>query len=142
MSDNHRIFRLRLKADYGQENDIFAVQKYSDEENRWLALAINEKTPGLLVFLYSILTCQHLFLRNPAQKAGLRLRHTSGELQARFNRETFRFESIQTNFSVTSEVEPTCQLVEEITQAMRHCPVSRNLDPAIEKTLSLSFKSA
>lgn len=142
MNQEHKIFQLRLRVEYGDETDIFVVEKHLPEENRWHVIGINEKTPGLLVFLYSILTCQHLFLRNPAQKAGLGLLHTTGELRARFNKKTFRFETIQTSFQVKSRTEPSCQLADEIARRMENCPVSNNLDPAIDKTLSLSFTSA
>ncbi len=133
-----KVFQLRMQVEYG-DDETFSVQKFDAENGRWQALAIHEKTPGLLIFLYSVLTCQHLFLRNPAKQAGLEPVRTEAELLARFDKSRFRFESIHTRFLVHCRVEPACQQAQAIAGKMENCPVSNNLHPAIDKQLSLEF---
>ena len=78
---NKHIFNLRMAADYGStENDITSLEVQVLDDNEWEILDLNTTTPGFLIYVYSIFTCQHMFLRTNATERELTFTSSRGEL--------------------------------------------------------------
>ena len=78
---NKHIFNLRIAADYGTtENDIISLEVQVLNESEWEILDLNTMTPGFLIYVYAIFTCQHMFLRTNGTERKLAFTSSVGEL--------------------------------------------------------------
>lgn len=127
------IFRLRMSASYGSsENDIASLDVQLLNENEWEALDLNTKTPGFLIYVYSIFTCQHMFLRTNGSERNMAFASSQGEILVETSEEWI-MEKVDVRFDVKLVAgEASTDNIDYIISRMKLCPVSKNLPQAIE----------
>jgi uncharacterized OsmC-like protein len=134
------IFNLRMAVDYGPtENEITSLEVDVLNDNEWETLDLNTKTPGFLIYVYSILTCQHMFLRTNATERKLAFRSSRAELMVEASEDWF-LEKVYVKFIVklaTGEANDDDN--DYIVSRMQQCPVSKNLPQGIDIDTSVEF---
>jgi uncharacterized OsmC-like protein len=133
-------FNLRLTASYEtSENKIGAMDVQVLSENGWEALDLNTLTPGFLIYVYSMFTCQHLYLRTNATERELVLASSQGEIRVEASKD-WLLEKVEVKFSVNlSSGEASKDNVDYIISRMKQCPVSKNLPRNIEIHTKVDF---
>ena len=137
---NKHIFNLRMAADYGStENDIASLEVQVLNENEWEMLDLNTTTPGFLIYVYSIFTCQHMFLRTNGNERELAFRSSRGELLLEAS-EDWLLEKVYVRFSVKLAAgEVNDDDTDYIVSRMKQCPVSKNLPQNIDIDTRVEF---
>jgi uncharacterized OsmC-like protein len=121
-------FHLRLNCTYeSSENKISVLDVEVSTADGWQPLDLSEASPGFLIYVYSIFTCQHTYLRLNAGENGLIIDSAEGDLKLQAS-EDWQLESIDVAFDVklksgTVTDEKTALIIER----MKQCPVSLNL---------------
>jgi uncharacterized OsmC-like protein len=125
---NERSFRLRLSCRYEDPDNSVAdlnVELLADGE--WETLDLGVNTPGFLLFVYTILTCQHRYLRTNCAEKGFRLESASGSIDLLASEDwSVRKLHIRFDARLISGT-PSREDVEYIVARMEQCPVSKNL---------------
>jgi hypothetical protein len=125
---NERSFRLRLACRYEEpDNSIvdLAVEVLADGE--WETLNLDMYTPGFLLFVYTILTCQHRYLRTNCAERGFRMESAHGSIDLLAGEDWF-VRNLHIRFDVRLKTgAPTREDVDYIVASMEQCPVSKNL---------------
>ena len=136
----NRYFSLRLNCTYeGSENNIDDLTIENRNDNGWEKLDINIKSPGFLLFINGLFSCQHLYMRTNSAKRNLLLKSATGELQVMTN-EVWRIQSAIVTFNVKLKSGlPTEDDINYIIDRMGHCPVSTNLLDSIELVKTVNF---
>ena len=135
------IFNLRLAATYAQpENVIDSLDVEVLVDDEWAALDLDSRTPGFLIYVYSIFTCQHTFLRSNSTERNLKLSDSRGFILVEAS-EDWHLEKIDVRFDATvSDGSPGGGDVDHIESRMKNCPVSRNLPENIISRTRVEFK--
>jgi uncharacterized OsmC-like protein len=122
------IFNLRLSATYeSSENDLATLDVQVLSDDGWEPLDLNTMTPGFLVYVYSIFTCQHLFLRTNSTERELVLASSKGEILVEAS-EDWRLEKVDVKFDVNLiSGDANQDNIDYIVSRMQQCPVSKNL---------------
>lgn len=137
-----RSWALRMACTYeGEKNRVVALNvEQKDEKGSFKPFAIDVGSAGFLIFVYSIFTCQHLYMYTNAAERGLLLASSTGafdlvagddwmlvDLRARFDGK------LRSGTATPDDIA-------YIQARMNQCPVSRNLHPsaAHESKLVLS----
>ena len=130
---NKHIFNLRLNESYSSsENTLEALDVQVLGDNGWEPLELNTKTPGFLIYVYSMFTCQHLYLRTNASERGLTLATTRGEIRVEAG-EDWLLEMVDVRFDVDLAAgDADAETVEYIISRMKQCPVSKNMPTYID----------
>ena len=138
---NKHIFNIRLTAAYeSSENKLGAMEVQVLGDNGWEPLDLNTMTPGFLIYVYSMFTCQHLFLRTNATERGLVLSTAQGEILVEAS-EDWLLEKVEVKFSVQlASGEADAADVDYIISRMKQCPVSKNLPQNIEIQTLVDFR--
>ena len=133
-----RNFRLRLSSRYqGEKNEVSMLNVELLHDGNWEPFTLDVETPGFLIFVYAIFTCQHLYLRANAAEHGIFLDSATGSINVTTN-EDWQVE--------TSTVEFNCQIrtgqadnsiIDHIISRMQACPVSLNIRPEIDVGLTM-----
>jgi len=133
-------FNLRLAASYeSSENKIAAVDVQVLSENGWEPLELNTLTPGFLVYVYSMFTCQHLYLRTNSTERGLVFAASQGEILVEAG-EDWLLEKVGVKFDVDLAAgEAGEDDADYIIARMKQCPVSKNLPQNIEIHTTVDF---
>ena len=135
------IFNLRLAATYAQPDntiDKLDVDVLVDDE--WTALDLDTLTPGFLIYVYSMFTCQHTFLRTNSTERNLALNDSQGFILVEAS-EDWHLEKIEVQFDATVSGDvPGDDDVDYIVSRMKNCPVSRNLPENIISHTRVDFK--
>ncbi len=136
------IFNLRMAVDYGPtENEIASLQADVLNENEWETLDLNTTTPGFLIFVYSIFTCQHMFLRTNATERKLTFKSSRSELLVETSEDWF-LEKVYVKFIVKLAAGKANENdIDYIVSRMQQCPVSKNLPQGIDIDTSVEFYS-
>ena len=136
------IFNLRMAVDYGPtENEIASLQADVLNENEWETLDLNTTTPGFLIFVYSIFTCQHMFLRTNATERKLAFKSSRSELLVETSEDWF-LEKVYVKFIVKLAAGKANENdIDYIVSRMQQCPVSKNLPQGIDIETSVEFYS-
>jgi len=136
------IFNLRMAADYGPtENDITSLEVDVLNDNEWEILDLNTATPGFLIYVYSIFTCQHMFLRTNATERNLAFKSSRAKLLVEAS-EDWLLEKVYVEFSVKlSAGEANDDNTDYIVSRMKLCPVSKNLPQGIDIDTRVEFHS-
>jgi uncharacterized OsmC-like protein len=125
---NERSFRLRLSCRYEDpDNSVadLAVEVRTDDQ--WEALDVGVHTPGFLLFVYTILSCQHRYLRTNCAEKGFRLESASGSIDLLASEDWF-VRKLHVRFDARLKSgTPTREDVDAIVERMEQCPVSKNL---------------
>jgi uncharacterized OsmC-like protein len=136
------IFEQRLSAAYTtSDNDIASLEVQILDNNEWTAFDLNPATPGFLVYVYSIFTCQHMFLRTNAAECNLVFRSSRGEILVEASEDWF-LEKVDVKFEVSlASGSASDENIEYITSRMKQCPVSKNLPENIDIRTSVIFNN-
>ena len=122
------------------ENDIDSLDVEMLEDNEWKKLDLNTGTPGFLVYVYSIFTCQHMFLRTNGAERNLVYASSNGNILVEAGEEWF-LEKIDVSFDVRlASGKPDDDDVSYIISRMQQCPVSKNLPQNLETHTHVEFR--
>ena len=140
---NKLTFQMLLQCDYtGDENNIDQLHVEHLVENDWQELDLNTYTPGFDVFMYAVLTCQHMYFRLNAAKYGLVLKSSEGLITVISD----KHRSIETlNVEFKGKLKKgtvTNDAVDSIVARMGLCPVSINLKDIPHNKITASFEPA
>jgi hypothetical protein len=133
-------FQLRLTGSYeGSQNKLHHLRVEHVVNGEWQPLALSERSPGFLIYSYSIFTCQHLFMRNNCAERGIELLSASGEMLLVADEE-WRLQQLRIAFEVkTARGTPTDEDRDYVLSRMAQCPVSRNLPQIADSETVLKF---
>ena len=125
---NERRFQLRMSCRYEDpDNSIVDLEAEVLVKRRWEALDPGLRTPGFLLFAYTILTCQHTYFRTNCTERGFRLAEANGSIDL-LTGEDWILRKLHVRFdALLKSGAPTRQDVDYIAGRMRQCPVSKNL---------------
>ena len=128
---NERSFRLRLSCRYEQpDNSVADLKVEVLSDGRWEILDLDVRTPGFLMLVYTLLTCQHQYLRTNCAEKGLQLESSNGSIDLIASEDWYvRKQHIRFDLRLKAGA-PTKELMDYIVGRMEHCPVSINLKPA------------
>jgi uncharacterized OsmC-like protein len=133
-------FQMLLKCDYaGDNNDVDQLHVEHLVEDNWQQLDLNIKSPGFDIFMYAILTCQHMYFKNNAAAYGLVLDSSEGLITVIAD-DHRSIESLHAEFNGklkkgTADNE-TRKL---IARRMELCPVSINLKDIADRMVTINF---
>ena len=135
-----RYFYLRLNCTYeSSENNIDDLTIESRNDNGWEKLDLNIRSPGFLLFINGLFSCQHLYMRTNCAERNLLLKSATGDLQVMTN-EVWRIQSAMVTFNVKLKSGlSTEDDINYIIDRMGHCPVSTNLPDSIELVKTVNF---
>lgn len=138
---NKHFFNLRMAADYGSsENDITSLEVQVLDDNEWEILDLNTTSPGFLIYVYAIFTCQHMFLRTNSTERKLAFTSSRGELLVEAS-EDWLLEKVYVSFNVRLAAgEANDDDIDYIVSRMKQCPVSKNLPQDIDILTSVEFR--
>ena len=138
MTDRH--FHLRLNCNYKTDkNDVtdLAVEIWLDDEWKTLHLSVN--SPGFLLLVYGLFSCQHLYMRTNSAERNLILDSASGEMKLTAG-ELWNIKKIELDFKVKLKSgKPSDDDIDYIIDRMGHCPVSSNIPDDIDKKSTVIF---
>jgi hypothetical protein len=137
---NKHYFQLRLSGTYeSSDNKLQQLLIEHVIDSEWQPLALSERSPGFLIYAYSIFTCQHLFMRNNCAERGIELASASGEMVLVADAE-WRLEQMHISFDAkTAKGTASADDREYIISRMGQCPVSKNLPEIADTQIRLSF---
>ena len=127
---NDRTFDMRMFCRYEEPDNAVAeltVEHLDDGE--WRHFDLNNSSPGFLVFVYALLTCQHLYFRANCAERGLNLESATGAIHVVTN-EAWDAQRVEILFEgkLTSGI-ASAEDLDYIVERMKQCPVSRNTKP-------------
>ena len=138
MSD--RIFDMRLSCVYtGDENEITGLEVELFADGVWEAFGLDMQSPGFLVFVYAIFTCQHRMFHVTAARQSLLLDSARGTINVATDGD-WKIKTLQIDFEgklITGQAGQ--EDIDVITRAMNDCPVSVNLREVSEYSSSIRF---
>jgi len=134
------IFNLRMNTVYASsENDIAVLDVEVMDDNEWKTLDLDTRTPGFLIYVYSIFTCQHMYLRTNGIERELSFASSSGSILVEASEE-WQLEKIHVGFSVKlASGDADEDDTNYIISRMQQCPVSRNLPHNLDTETHVSF---
>jgi len=125
---NERHFQMRLYGQYQEpENSVASlrVEIFAGEE--WQVFDLNSGSAGFLILVYSILNCQHLYMRLNCAERGLLLESGEGFIHVTTT-EDWVLSDLRLEFTgKLRSGTPTQDDLVFVTGRMENCPVSRNL---------------
>jgi len=136
-------FQMILRCSYaGEENDTNQLTVEHLVEGEWQELDLSTSSPGFDIFLYAILTCQHMYFKNNAAEYGLVMSSSEGLITviADENRD---IQSLHVDFKgkLKKGVADT-EIVNSIAARMNLCPVSINLKDILDRKITVVFESS
>lgn len=136
-----RIFRMQMSCGYqAPDNMVASLQVKVFEDDEWKAFDLNAGSPGFLVFVYAVLSCQHMHMRLGCVDRGLQLVSADGDIEI-VTTEDWNIIKLRVAFSAHPRVgDASAEDVDTIIQRMKNCPVSRNLTFAPQSETSLEFR--
>jgi len=136
-------FQMLLQCQYsGTDNHIEQLHVEHLVDSDWQVLDLNTYTPGFDIFMYAILTCQHMYFRMNAAERGLIMGSSEGLIT--INADEHRsIKTLHVDFKgqLTSGT-VTADAISFISQRMKQCPVSINLKKIMDSKISITFESA
>jgi hypothetical protein len=125
---NERSFRLRLSCRYDDpDNSVAGLDVEVMKEGRWETLDLGVHTPGFLLFVYTIFSCQHRYLRTNCAEKGFLLESATGSIDLLAS-EDWLIRKMHIRFDVRLKSgAPSRDDVDYIIARMEQCPVSKNL---------------
>ena len=136
----NREFKLRLDCQYKEENnqiDTLVLEIFQDQQ--WQPLTLNNETPGFLLFINGLFSCQHLYMRTNSAERGLILFSAKGRMEIRTDK-NWHIKKADIQFDIyLKSGEPSQEDIDYILGRMPHCPVSSNLFKKIKIKNTLCF---
>jgi len=141
MTERH--FHLRLSCNYDTDkNDVTDLVVEIWVEDEWKTLHLSVKSPGFLLLVYGLFSCQHLYMRTNCAERNLVLDSAHGELKLTAG-EFWNIQNVDVTFNVKLKSgQPSDDDIAYIIDRMGHCPVSTNLPADIDKKSSVYFEPA
>lgn len=138
MADRH--FKLRLSCTYqGGENNIHDLCIEILNDNKWEILNLDTESPGFLLFITGLLSCQHLYMRTNSAERNLIIDSASGSLHVITGEYwDIKDATISFNANLLSGT-PSEDDIHYIIDRMKHCPVSTNISDKIQLKTSVLF---
>ncbi len=136
-------FQMLLQCHYtGEENNIDQLHIEHLVDDNWHELELNTSTPGFDIFMYAILTCQHMYFRNNATEYGLTLDSSEGVITI-ITDEHRSIETLNVDFKgKLKSGKATDDIVKSIAARMALCPVSINLRDIKNSKITAHFEPA
>ena len=124
---NHS-FQLRLLCSYAEPDNSIADLKVDVlVDDRWEQFDLNIQTAGFLMLVYTIFTCQHMYMRTNCAEKGLMLDSANGTIDLLAD-EDWVVQSMHISFvGKLRSGSPDVEAVAYIKERMNECPVSKNL---------------
>jgi len=133
-------FQMLLQCRYsGSENNIDTLHVEHLVEGDWQVFQLNNYSPGFDIFMYAILTCQHMYFRMNATEHKLVLDSSEGLITINAN-DHRSIEALHVDFTGRLKSGTASdEVIDFIRQRMAVCPVSINLKkiPDSKTTLTL-----
>jgi hypothetical protein len=136
-------FQMLLQCQYtGSDNTVEQLHVEQLVDGDWQLLELNIYSPGFDVFMYAILTCQHMYFQKNATERKLVLDSSEGLIT--INADQHRsIESLHVDFTGRlksgTASDDTILFLE---QRMGICPVSINLKNIPDRMITVSFVPA
>jgi hypothetical protein len=126
---NERHFQMRLHCTYQEpENSVASLRVEIFAEEEWQMFDLNSGSAGFLIFVYAILSCQHMYMRVNCAERGLLLETAGGYIHVTTT-EDWLLSDLRVEFSGRLRSgTPAQDDLDYIIGRMENCPVSRNLD--------------
>jgi uncharacterized OsmC-like protein len=139
----NRHFHLRLQASYeageNNENIVTDLSIHNLVEGAWEPLQLDLRTPGFLMYMNALFSCQHLYLRANCAERDLMLESARGELKLEAS-EDWVILDIEVSFDCAlSSGTVTEEALAYITDRMHHCPVSTNLPRQVPMAVAVNL---
>ena len=133
-------FQLRASFGYrGDDNQISAIDSELLTSDGWCKFELANTTPGFLIFVYSLLICQHTYFHGNCTEQGLLLDHADAELSL-LAADNWKIERIEVSIKASLRGGIAEQpAIDYIKQRMRLCPVSINLKEPQDYRIELDF---
>ena len=132
---------MRLNCTYIEPDntvDHLDVETYID--NEWQTLDLHTKTAGFQIFIYSILTCQHMYFRMNAAERGLNLTSSRGSVIVNADDQwNIALLHVEFNGHLKSGT-ASDDAIEYIGKRMGLCPVSCNLRDIVNSETIVTFE--
>jgi hypothetical protein len=138
MNDRH--FHLQLKSTYiDDKNEIEDLTVECLNDNKWEPLDLSIRSPGFLLFINGLFSCQHLYMRTNSAERNLVLESATGEMKI-IAGEFWDIKDATITFQAKLKSgSPTEDDINYITERMKHCPVSSNLSDSLQINNSVQF---
>ena len=137
---SERTFSMRLRSTYeGTVNAVAGLDVEHRVQGEWQPLELGVASPGFEIFVYSVLTCQHMYFRVNCAERGLVLDSAEGMITIGTDRD-WNMEILQVHFSGRlGSGEASADDIDYIVSRMKQCPVSCNLRevPGADTTVTL-----
>lgn len=135
-----RPFHLRLSCDYETEkNEVHNLNVEILVEDEWKTLHLSTKSPGFLLLVYGLFSCQHLYMRTNCAERNIILESASGELKL-IAGENWNIQSVDVTFNAKIKSgQPSDDDIAYIIERMGYCPVSSNIPKDIDKKSTVNF---
>jgi hypothetical protein len=136
-----RQWKLRMDCSYEGANNKTTSLKVEQrhEDGSWKPLEISVQSPGFLIFVYSLLTCQHQYMHTNAAESGLILSGSHGTLDLCAGQDWMLID-LRVHFEAKlTSGSPTAEKISYIEGRMNQCPVSRNIHCSGEHASRVTF---
>jgi len=139
---NDLTFQMLLHCNYEKdENDIVQQNVEHLVDDNWEELSLSTASPGFDIFMYAMLTCQHMYFRNNAAEYGLVLNKSEGLITV-ITDEHRSIQSLHVDFKgKLKKGIASVDMVDSIVARMNLCPVSINLKDISDRKLTVAFES-
>lgn len=123
-----RTFQMRMLCRYeGSDNAVAALSVEHRVADQWQPLELGLRTPGFDIFVYALLTCQHMYFRVNCAERGLVLDSAEGAIEVAAD-DGWAMTVLAVKFSGrVSRGTPAAGDIDYIVSRMKQCPVSRNV---------------
>jgi hypothetical protein len=138
---SERNFDMRLRCRYeGNDNKVSRLEVERLVEGEWRVLELGIMSAGFDIFVYSVLTCQHMYFRVNCAERGLVLDSAEGSVHIGTDAD-WKIDTLVVSFSGrlgSGAARP--EDIDYIVARMKQCPVSRNLRevPGAESSIELN----
>ena len=126
----------------GDENDIERLHVEHMVEDNWQELDLNNYSPGFDIFVYAILSCQHMYFRNNATEYDL-VMDSSEALITVITDEHRSIHSLHAEYKgKLKKGTANADKVNSIAARVELCPASINLKDITDKKITVHFEPA
>lgn len=135
-----KVFNIKLNCTYeGENNQIDSLVLENLENNEWEELSLDTRSPGFILYINGLFSCQHLYMRTNSAESGLILSSSTGIMKVVTN-DIWVIQSVEVSFNATLKSgKPSTEKQKYILERMHHCPVSSNLPKNITIKNSVDF---
>jgi uncharacterized OsmC-like protein len=137
---SERSFQMRLDCRYAAPDNSIAelsVEQFLD--GAWQPFDLSVRSPGFQVFVYAILTCQHMYFRANCAERGLNLTSAKGTVEV-LTDEDWVLRRLRVAFTGRLRSgTPSEPVIQYIAGRMGQCPVSINLKAVPETSIRVDF---